>query len=203
MQERDAQITILIGRNGTGKSTFCERIIKAVGTRALVLTYNGAPKIWRSYKEVKLSDKRGMRFKRGIRTAIAARYEINTRKNQSFEYIYRHFSDGIVIFDDCRGYIGSNVDNDRFFRQLLLDFRHKMLDLFFVVHSPTDVPPRVWGFATSVFVGATDALIDPRQVKTHSAQRIMEIQQEVNEHFRAAKQLGNQSHYGLFVLVEL
>jgi nucleoside-triphosphatase THEP1 len=203
MSERDAQITIIIGRNGTGKSTFCEQIIKTIKGRAIVCTYNGMPKIWRPYKEVDIKDKRKMAFKRGIRQVIAGRYEISRNQNDTFKYLYRNFRNGFVVFDDARGYIGSNVDNDRYFRQLLLDFRHRMLDLVFVVHTPSDVPPRVWGFTSTVFVGATDSLVNKSQIKTDSADRVIEAQREINELYRQAKAKGDNSHYGLFKMVQL
>ena len=55
---RDAQVTIIMARNGTGKSTFCERIVKAMKQRAVVVTLNGAPKIWRQYKAIDPADKK-------------------------------------------------------------------------------------------------------------------------------------------------
>lgn len=203
MKHRDAQITIIIGRNGTGKSTFCEQIITAIKGRALVCTYNGMPKIWRPYPEVDITKSKKMAFKKGIRQVIAGRYEVSRNQNDTFKHIYKHFRNGMVIFDDARGYIGSNIDNDRYFRQLLLDFRHRMLDLFFVVHTPSDVPPRVWGFASTVFVGATDALVNKSQIKTDSADRIIEAQKEVNQLYRQAKAKGDNSHYGLFKMIQL
>lgn len=199
---RDAQITIIIGRNGTGKSTFSEKIIKAVYKKALVITYNGAPKIWRGYPEIDVTDKKAMsQWKSGIRQVIAARYEESRNKNTVFEHIYKNYGNGGVIFDDCRGYIGSNVDNDRWFRQLILDFRHLMLDPYFIVHTPSDVPPRVWGFTSTVFVGATDSLASKRQISTDSLERIIAAQKKVNLAFRKAKAKQDNSHYGLFIKV--
>ena len=203
MRERDAQITIIIGRNGTGKSTFCESIIKKIKSRALVCTYNGMPKIWRPYAEVDITSAQKMQFKKGIRQVISGRYEVSRNQNDTFKYIYKNYRNGLVIFDDARGYIGSNVDNDRYFRQLLLDFRHRMLDLFFVVHTPSDVPPRVWGFTSTVFVGATDSLVNKSQIKTDSADRIIEAQREINGLYREAKRREDSSHYGLFKVVHL
>ena len=203
MQERDAQVIIIIGRNGTGKSTFCEKIVKAIKSKSIVVTYNGLPKIWRNYPKIDLRKSKDLRFKRGIKQVIAAEYEVSRKRNDLFELIYKRFSNGIVVFDDARGYISSNVDDDKYFRHLLLDFRHRMLDLIFVVHSPADVPPRVWGSATTVFVGSTDSLVNKAQVKTDSAPRIIEIQKFVNEQFRKAKAKNNGSHYGIFQIVRL
>jgi ABC-type cobalamin/Fe3+-siderophores transport system ATPase subunit len=203
---RDAQTTIIIGRNGTGKSTFCEKILKKLKGKALVVTYNGAPKIWRPFPEAPLEDKGKMeKIKKGIRQVIAARYEVNARQNDTFKNIYNNFRNGTVIFDDCRGYITSNVDNDKYFRHLLLDFRHKMLDLFFVVHSPSDVPPRVWGFASTVFVGSTASFLKPSQasIDTESVHKIVAAQRSINQAFRKAKARNDNSHYGLFKMVQL
>ena len=203
MKHRDAQVTIIVGRNGTGKSTFCEKIVKSINQRTLAVTYNGMPKIWRPYKEVDIRKPKAMEFKKGIRQVVAARYEESAKKNKVFEHIYTNFRNGVIIWDDCRGYIDASVDRDRYFRQLILDFRHKMLDMIFVVHSPSDVPPRLWGFASTAFIGATDALVNRSQVKTHSAERIIEVQQRVNEAFREAKERGDNSHYGIFKMVRL
>jgi hypothetical protein len=202
-QHREAEITIIIGRNGTGKSTFCEKIIKGMGQRALAVTYNGMPKIWRPYREANIRNAKEMAFKKGIRQVIAARYEESRHKNDVFEHIYRNYHDGIIVWDDCRGYIHSAVDNNQYFRQLLLDFRHRMLDMIFVVHSPADVPPRVWGFASTIWVGATDALVNKSQVRTASADRIIQVQEKVNRDFLSAKGRNDGSHYGLFKMVRV
>jgi hypothetical protein len=161
------------------------------------------PKIWRPYPEVDITHKKKMTFPKGIRQVIAGRYEEGRNKNRVFEHIYRNYRDGMIIWDDCRGYINSAVDDNKYFRQLLLDFRHRMLDIIFVVHSPADVPPRVWGFTSTVWVGATDALVNKSQVRTSSADRIIETQEEVNRIFRAAKARGDNTHYGLFRRVDL
>lgn len=203
--QRDAQTTIIIGRNGTGKSTYCKKILDKLKGKAIVVTYNGAPKIWRKYKEARIDDPKHMqKFQKGVRQVIAARYE-DGRKNHTFKYIYKNFRNGTVIFDDCRGYINSNIDNDQYFRHLMLDFRHKMLDLFFVVHSPSDVPPRVWGFASTVFVGSTASFLRPAQasIDTESVNKIVAAQHSVNDAFRKAKAKNDASHYGLFKMVQV
>lgn len=197
-------MTIIIGRNGTGKSTFCEKIIKSAYKRALVITYNGAPEIWRTLPVIDIADPEQCKFESGMRHVVAARYEESRQKNTIYEHIYKNWGrsgGGPVIFDDCRGYIGANVDSDSYFRRLLLDFRHLRIDPYFVVHTPSDVPPRVWGFASTVFVGATDSLASRKQISTDSLNAVVAAQVRVNEAFRKAKALNNYSHYGLFIKI--
>lgn len=193
MDHRDAQVVIVMGKNGTGKSTFCESIIKGVGHRALVVTLNGAPKIWRQYDLVDVSDKKAMSFKSGIRQCLYMQHD-----EETYEHLYKNFRNGILVFDDCRGYLSSNVDKDIWFKRLLMDFRHKMLDLFFVCHTPSDVPPRIWGFASEVFVGATDALFPKGRIHTQSADDVIEAQRRVNAAYRERKAKEDGSHYGIF-----
>ena len=75
------------------------------------------------------------------------------------------------------------------------------LDLFFVCHTPTDVPPRIWGFYSTAWVGATDALFPQSRIVTDSAEKIIVAQQKVNEEFRKAKAADNGGLYGIFLRV--
>lgn len=195
-KNRDAQVTMIMGRNGTGKSYLTHTIIKALKGRAIVITLNGAPKIWRQYPEIDISKPSSWKWKKGIRQVYYMRHEKDTMK-----YIHRYFSGGIIVFDDCRGYMTSNVDSDIYLKRLLIDFRHKMLDLYFVFHAPTDVPPRIWAFYRTAFIGATDAIFPKSRIATDSAERIISAQKKVNAAFRKAITRSDGSHYGLFVKV--
>lgn len=190
---RDAEITVIMGKNGTGKSTFVENILNAINHRAIVVTLNGAPKIWRQYPIIDPSDRKEMKSFEGIRQVLFFQHEEKT-----FEYLHRNFHDGTLVFDDCRGYLSSNVDSNQDFKRILMDFRHKMLDLFFVVHSPADLPPRLWGFYSTAWIGATDALFSKSRLNTHSADKLIQAQKIVNDKFRTAKMKGDNSHYGIF-----
>lgn len=193
---RDAQVTMVMGRNGTGKSYLTHKIIKALKERAIVITLNGAPAIWRQYDEIDITKKESWDFKKGIKQVYYMRQEKDTMM-----YIHKYFNNGIIIFDDCRGYLTSNVDSDIYLKRLLIDFRHKMLDLYFVFHAPTDVPPRIWAFYRTAFIGATDAIFPKSRIQTDSAERIIAAQKRVNKAFREALAKGENGHYGLFVRV--
>jgi len=50
---------------------------------------------------------------------------------------------------------------------------------------------------------ATDSLVNKSQIKTDSADRVIEAQREINQLYRQAKAKGDNSHYGLFKMVQL
>lgn len=81
-----------------------------MGACVLVVIYNGMFKIWWLYFEVDIMYKKKMIFKKGIWQVIVARYEEGWNKNKVFHYVYKYYWDGMIIWDDCWGYIGSVVD---------------------------------------------------------------------------------------------
>lgn len=193
---RDAQVTILMARNGTGKSTLVKTIADALGGKIVVVTMNGMPELWRPYPAIDASKKaEWASWETGIRQVYYMQHE-----KETFRYIHSYFRNGILILDDCRNYVSSNLDNQEHLKHLLIDFRHKMMDLFFVVHSPGQVPKQVWTFYSNVWVGATDALL-PKSIGIDSGERIIAAQREVNERYRLALEKEDGSHYGIFKLI--
>jgi Zonular occludens toxin (Zot) len=195
---RDAAVTIVMGKNGTGKSTLAKKIIDAQGSqRVMVVTMNGLPDIWRPYPTMDASDTKAYkRWKNGIRQVYYMHHE-----RETFEHIHKYFNNGILVLDDCRAYINARLDADQGLKRILIDFRHKMLDVYFVVHSPGQVPRQVWSFYSYAWVGATDALLE-KSMPTDSVEKILEAQRLVNEKFRQAKDRGDGSHYGIFKLIK-
>lgn len=205
-KHRDAQIVIIIGKNGTGKSTFCDRLIKAMKRRALVLSYMGASAAWRSYPIIDLRKKTDIEAFGGIQHAMYAQYDTYRQgranpDNAALQHIFDHFRNGILVFDDCRDYLNANADTQKYFRRLLTHFRHHMIDLFIVAHSPQEIPPVVWRYNYTIWIGATDDMIDKNRIRTFSADRILSIQKKVNEQFRQAFIRADGSHYGIFKYV--
>lgn len=201
-KHRDANVTIILGKNGTGKSTLMRKILDATKGRALVVTYNGAPKIWHDLPFVDIRDRAAMDNFKGM----AQNHFIQNEK-ATWQYLHDNFRNGALVFDDCRGYLQSNINVGdpqlEFFKRILLNFRHHMIDVYFVVHSPKDVPPNLWQFTSNVWVGATDALYSKSQANTASAEIIINTQKDVNSLFMRAKAKNNGSHYGIFKLVRV
>lgn len=196
-RHRDAAVVIVMGKNGTGKSTLAKKFIDAQGGRILVVTMNGAPEIWRSYPVVDAADPKSFQdWNSGIKQVYYMQHD-----KETFQHIHNHFHNGILVLDDCRGYIPSQLDADQGLKRLLIDFRHKMLDLYFIVHSPGQVPRQVWSFYSYAWIGATDALFDKR-LPIDSCERLLEAQRDVNERYRVARDRNDGSQYGIFRLVK-
>lgn len=202
---RDAQVTIIFGKNGTGKSYLCKDIVSQMGGRAVVVTYAGMPKIWRGVPVIDAKDPNAWKWDKGLRQIIAAEYDHPTKdsKNYVFEYIFKYFKNGTVIFDDCREYIVTNRITDYpYLKKILSAFRHKELDLFFVMHSPGDVPKQVWMYTSTTFVGHTNAIIKESDLRIGTAAEIVRVQPKIKKEFLRRKKLNNGSHYGLFVKID-
>jgi hypothetical protein len=128
-RHRDAQVTVIFGKNGTGKSYLCRQIIEAMGGRAVVVTYAGMPKIWREVPEIDAADPAAWQWEQGMRQIIAARYETKGTRTDVFKHLYRHFRGGAIVFDDCREYIvGNRLTDYPYLKKLLSAFRHMELD---------------------------------------------------------------------------
>jgi len=194
---RDAQITIIMGKNGTGKSFLAEKVIKAMKKPTVVVTSNGAPKIWRKYPVIDPADPASWEFKKGIKQVYFDQYE----KQKTFEYIYRHIHDKNILFDDCKEYIKNDLDAQPYLKKLFSQFRHKMMDMFFVCHAPDDVPKKFWIYYSTAFIGATDVMFDKSRISLYSVHKIIAAQQKVNKAFSIAKAKNNGSHYGIFQMV--
>lgn len=203
---RDAQVTVIFGTNGTGKSYLARQLITAIGGRALVVTYAGMPKIWHDVPIIQADDpKAWQNWTSGIRQVIAAQYEDDKRdtKNHVFEYIFRYYRGGSVVFDDCREYISSNRLSDYpYLKKLLSAFRHVELDVFFVMHGPGDVPRQIWNYTRTTFVGHTNATITKSDIRSAIADEIIKAQGLLKPEFVKRKAQGDGSHRGLFIKID-
>jgi hypothetical protein len=195
---RQPFISLIVGINDTGKSTFLLKKIKvAKPKRVLVVTQTGNPTIWQKYPEINLNDKKAVASFKGIRTVKALRYNKETLK-----LIYENFRNGMVIFDDCKQYVKSNLEHTKGLIELLGDFRHLGIDIWFVLHSCLQVPPEVWSHTKYAFIGKTNRMI-PNSFPLDKTEDLIKIQSIVNQEYDVRERKGDNSKYGLFKLVKL
>lgn len=189
---------IIIGINGTGKSVFTQKAIKALKwKRILIVTFSGAPEIWQDYDEIDIEDRKLMANFTGIRTVRAIKY-----KRQTLAILYENFRNGLIVFDDCKPYIKPNLDHTPGLTELFADFRHHGIDMCFVLHSVTQVPPEVWNHSKYAFIGKTNRIMKAN-FELDRVDEVRETQFEVNKLFKIAEDKGGTAKFGLFKRIKL
>lgn len=143
MNNRIATSDILVGVNGTGKTTFLhENIVNSLskkGERILIIT-NADNTDWKDVKF--LEDFKEMETFTGIRKM--------TYKKGRLEKIQQYYSKGVLILDDCRLYI--QLQTTDFMNWLQVLRRHVGIDLFCVFHGLTQVPPIFFTFSSNLIL---------------------------------------------------
>ena len=135
---RYPQCNILVGVNGTGKTSFLKNILEHTvneKNRALIVTPD--PAEWRSVEEVAGRD---IATFSGIRKIIY--------HQGAPEDIQRYYSNGMLIFDDARVYI--HAQSDDFMQWIQIRRRQVGVDFFCCFHGLTQVPPVFFTFATNI-----------------------------------------------------
>lgn len=148
--ERATRLTILLGFNGTGKTTMLRKLLEDSRQRALVVTPDDVE--WRDFPENPLLRRSDFCFS-GIQRHIFD-------PNHTLDAISQ-FKKGILVFDDCRAYF--NDATDPRVRTLLIRRRQREVDVFAVGHGFTQVPPVFFTFASDYILFKTVDNIDRRK----------------------------------------
>lgn len=141
MDNRYAISTILCGINGTGKTTMLKKILekmRSFGNRILIVTPD--PIEWQEAQPINKWAE--LKYFDGMRRII---YSPETMKR-----IQQYYSNGVLVFDDCRVYI--HAQSNDFMQWLQIRRRQAGIDLFSVFHGLTQVPPVYFTFATNLFL---------------------------------------------------
>lgn len=169
---RIAKCIVILGYNGTGKTTLVKKMItnelKKDKARILVVTADDIefptipmvhPKFpWRVGSYV------------GVRKIIY--------QDGLLEIIQKNFRNGLLIFDDCRAYLGPTVEID--LHNLLIRRRQKEIDIVAVGHGFTEVPPKFFTFASEYILFKTVDNIYRRKNVIRNFDIMKEAQERVN-----------------------
>lgn len=150
MEVRSPKLTIVLGFNGTGKTTLLRKILEESEQRALVVTPDDVE--WTDFPENELKKKSDFTFD-GIQRHIFD-------PNRTLDVV-KFFRKGILVFDDCRTYF--NDATDPRVRTLLIRRRQREVDVFAVGHGFTQVPPVFFTFASDYILFKTVDNIDRRK----------------------------------------
>ena len=187
---RPAKMIMIIGANRTGKTTLLKNILAMSGQRALVITPD--------YTEWNDKDAYG--------NDLYPLNELATRDDYVFSGIQRHifnsrtlaavkaFKKGIIVFDDCRAYLGDRTDEQ--IHNLMIRRGQRMVDFIAATHSFTEMPRRFFPFTSDIFLFQTKDAIDMRAGIALNVEDLKRIQAEVNAKARTNK------HYYIHISYE-
>lgn len=169
--ERAAKLTIILGTNGTGKTTLLENILLSSEQKALVVTPDDIE--WQKYETVELNSPSDFNYT-GIR-----RHIFNPAKKGGTLDRLEYFKRGILVFDDCRAYLQSSTDD--YIRQLIIRRRQRMVDVFAVGHGFNEVPPVFFTFASDIILFRTVDNVVRRKNCLKDFERMAQAQERVNK----------------------
>jgi len=169
--ERPTKCTIILGYNGTGKTTLTKKIVLNElkhQRRILIVTPDDIE--WQSIEMVH------PRFPERIKNYVGARKIIYTKG--ILPIIADNFRNGLLVFDDCRAYFTATMDAD--LHELMIRRRQKMIDIIAVGHGFTEVPPKFFTFASEIILFRTIDNIERRKNVLRNFEQMKQAQGEIN-----------------------
>jgi len=173
-QERQPKCIVVVGTNGTGKSTFCKNLLiselKKPEGRALIVTPHDME--WTNIPLVH------DRLTHHIETYVKARRMI-FENDSDIDFIVKYFSRGLLIFDDCRAYFKSSLDQP--LHKLMISRRQLGIDIVAVGHGFTEIPPKFFTFATHIVLFRTTDNVARRKDVLRDFEAMEAAQKRINE----------------------
>lgn len=181
---RQSLFFIIVGTNGTGKTTLLNRLINEKGGKSLVIDPDGLE--WQHISEIK--PEQAGELTNGQAKILAPTIE-------DLENLM-DFQNGSLVLDDCRFYLKSRMEES--IRRVLIRRRHNSIDVFAVAHGLSEVPASFYTFATHLICFKTnDSLVRLRnstdKEKIHKLRIAID---EVNKH-------PDHHHYKVFNISDI
>jgi len=168
--ERAAKLILVIGYNGTGKTTIVKKLIaaelKKPEGRALVVTPDDI-----EFQSLEFVHDR---FPERIRCYKGARKIVYF--NGLLPIIADNFRNGLLVFDDCRAYLTASLEQD--LHNLLIRRRQKSIDIIAVGHGFTEIPPKLFTFSSEIILFKTIDNIDKRKNVLNEFEVMKEAQEK-------------------------
>jgi len=174
--DRSGCFFIIMGTNGTGKTTIAKELIfaelKKKDGRVLILTPD-----YSEFQEI-LEVHPG--FPERIERYTGARKIIVSKSTaaSTLQLVYDHYKRGLLVFDDCRAYFkASTLD---ILETVLIRRRMMMVDILAVGHGPNKIPPAFFAYATHFIFFKTNVPMRCRKEELEDIERWENVQKGVN-----------------------
>lgn len=172
-KERETERIIILGTNGTGKSTLEKKFLLAEIRKpeghAIVVTQHLNE--WTNLEDVnrRFIDKR-------VGEYVKARRLIY--QDGDLNYLEHNFRNGLLLFDDCRMYLHAATDQE--LHSMLIGSRQRSVDIIVAGHGFTEVPPKFFTFATKIILFKTRDNVKMRKPVLLNYEEMLQAQLRVN-----------------------
>lgn len=169
------RMTLIVGTNGTGKSTVARKILTSLTLpRSLVVTRHLTE--WNDYPFNELQTAVDLRF-RGIN------YHVPKNAAETLKRL-QYFRNGAILFDDARKYLKAKTEEE--LNDMYISRRQNGIHIFFVAHNFKQIPVQAFGFATDFILFKTNAAIDnDRLSQLNEPDKFLEIKKRVDQKAKA------------------
>lgn len=173
-QVREVYVMIVLGKKGTGKTTYVRRLIKqalSVRRRVLVVTPN-----LDDFTSIPLVHPR---YPQRIASYRGARRVVCVAEPKQVDEICKVFRHGLLVLDDCRAYLDDKPSI--YLKNMLISARHYDVDVIAVGHGFTTVPPQFFAYATHFMLFATTDNPANRKKNVRDYAKVDAVVRQVNQ----------------------
>ena len=173
---RKTQLNLVVGINGTGKTTFLRQQVVERRPKSLVLTPDESE--WRQLPTIAEAHEVHQ---------LTGAARIVYRGPETLEMVTRYYSGGALVLDDAMAYLGFQTPDT--LRFLYIRRRQRGVDCYLVAHGLRQVPAQCFTFGTYLILFATTENFSSRkrELDDEIFRRILEAQQGLNEACRSGK----------------
>lgn len=168
-QRRKTQLNLVVGINGTGKTTFIRENVVEKSRKSLVVTPDDYE--WRTLPEVS-TPQEIYNMQQPSRLVY--------RGPETMEMAIKNFYGGALILDDAMAYIGFQTSDTM--RFLYIRRRQRGVDVYVVAHGLRQVPAQCFTFGSYLILFATTENFSSRKKELDGDiyQKILDAQKQLN-----------------------
>lgn len=175
-KQRKSQLNLVVGINGTGKTTFLRTEVLPRFGKALVLTPDDME--WRQLPTLDHS-----RLAQEV-YSLTGQARVIYKGPDTLETVIKYYSGGVLVLDDAMAYLGFQTSETM--RYLYIRRRQRGVDIYLVAHGLRQVPVQAFTFGSYLILFASTENFSARKrdLQPDTYERIEKAQQELAEECR-------------------